>query len=117
LEKLVGGSVEFLEGANSITERYDCISRFRGCEESSVLIGTKILQTGVNIEEITHFINAREMKSEIATLQALGRALRRHESKSVVYIYDFLDKEKYLIEHSSNRKRHYEREGHTVNIL
>lgn len=117
LEKLVGGSVEFLEGANSITERYDCISRFRGCEESSVLIGTKILQTGVNIEEITHFINARGMKSEIATLQALGRALRRHESKSVVYIYDFLDKEKYLIEHSANRKRHYEREGHTVNIL
>lgn len=117
LEGLVGGSVEFLEGANSIGERYDCISRFRGCGESSVLIGTKILQTGVNIEEITHFINARGMKSEIATLQALGRALRRHDSKDVVYIYDFLDKEKYLSDHSVARKRHYEKEGHTVKIL
>jgi superfamily II DNA or RNA helicase len=117
LEEMVGGSVEFLEGANSIGERYDCISRFRGCDDSSVLIGTKILQTGVNIEEITHFINARGMKSEIATLQALGRALRRHDSKDVVYIYDFLDKEKYLSDHSVARKRHYEKEGHTVKIL
>ena len=117
LENLLSGNCEFLEGANSIGERYQAISRFRGCGESSVLIGTKILQTGINIEEITHFINARGMKSEIATLQALGRALRRHDSKEVVYIYDFMDKEKYLGNHSRARKRHYENEGHTVTIL
>ena len=117
LEEAIGGQVEFLEGDNSIEERYSCISRFREYDGPSVLIGTKILQTGVNIEEITHFINARGMKSEIATLQALGRALRRHDSKDVVYIYDFMDKEKYLLEHSSARKRHYENEGHTVNLL
>ena len=117
LENLLGGQCEFLEGANSIGERYESISRFRGHKGSSVLIGTKILQTGVNIEEITHMINARGMKSEIATLQALGRALRRHHSKDVVYIYDFLDKEKYLADHSIARRRHYEKEGHTVKIL
>ena len=116
LEDLLGGECEFLEGANSVGERYQAISRFRGCGESSILIGTKILQTGVNIEEITHLINARGMKSEIATLQALGRALRRHDSKDVVYIYDFMDKEKYLREHSISRKRHYEREGHQVTV-
>jgi len=116
LENLLGGESQFLEGANSIGERYQAISRFRGCRESSVLIGTKILQTGINIEEITHFINARGMKSEIATIQALGRALRKHESKEVVYIYDFLDEEKYLRDHSISRKRHYEREGHTIKI-
>ena len=117
LENLLGGQCEFLEGANSIGERYKAISRFRRCRESSVLIGTKILQTGINIEEITHFINARGMKSEIATLQALGRALRRHNSKDQVYVYDFLDKEKYLREHSLARQRHYKREGHQVKIL
>ena len=62
LENLLGGQCEFLEGANSIGERYESISRFRGHKGSSVLIGTKILQTGVNIEEITHMINARGMK-------------------------------------------------------
>jgi superfamily II DNA or RNA helicase len=117
LEKLVGGRCDFLEGLNSISERYSSITRFRNHRGPSVLIGTKILQTGINIEEITHFINARGMKSEIATLQALGRALRRHDSKDVVYIYDFLDKEKYLRQHSTARKRHYENEGHTVQIL
>jgi superfamily II DNA or RNA helicase len=117
LENLIGGQCEFLEGANSLGERYESISRFRGHKGSSVLIGTKILQTGVNIEEITHMINARGMKSEIATLQALGRALRRHDSKSVVYIYDFMDKEKYLRDHAISRKRHYKREGHEVKIL
>jgi len=117
LEDLFGEGCQFLEGANSIGERYSSISRFRDARGSSVLIGTKILQTGVNIEEITHFINARGMKSEIATLQALGRALRRHHTKDVVYVYDFMDKEKYLREHSKARKRHYEKEGHTVNLI
>ena len=116
LEDLLGDNCEFLQGCDSIGERYNAISRFRGCGDTSVLIGTKILQTGVNIEEITHFINARGMKSEIATIQALGRALRKHESKELVYVYDFLDKEKYLREHSLSRKRHYEREGHTVTV-
>ena len=57
------------------------------------------------------------MKSEIATLQALGRALRRHDDKEKVFIYDFLDKEKYLRTHSDARKQHYEKEGHNVTIL
>jgi len=117
LEDLLGEGCQFLEGANSIGERYSSISRFRDARGPSILIGTKILQTGVNIEEITHFINARGMKSEIATLQALGRALRRHHTKDVVYVYDFMDKEKYLREHSVARKRHYEKEGHTVSLL
>lgn len=117
LEKLFGGNCEFLQGSDSIGERYNAISKFRRHKTSSVLIGTKILQTGVNIEEITHFINARGMKSEIATLQALGRALRRHKSKDKVFVYDFLDKEKYLKEHSLARKKHYTNEGHEVIIL
>ena len=57
------------------------------------------------------------MKSEIATLQALGRALRRHETKDKVFIYDFLDKEKYLRNHSRARKQHYEKEGHEVTVI
>ena len=115
LQNLLGdGEVQFLQGEDSLGERYKSISSFRRFRGSSTLIGTKILQTGINIEEITHFINARGMKSEIATLQALGRALRRHDSKDKVFIYDFMDKEKYLREHSNARKRHYEKEGHEV---
>ena len=117
LEDLLGGNCEFLQGCDTIGERYEAISRFRGCGDSSILIGTKILQTGVNIEEITHFINARGMKSEIATLQALGRALRKHKTKDKVYVYDFYDQEKYLLKHSKERKKHYKAEGHEVKTI
>lgn len=113
----IGDQCYFLEGANSLEDRYKVIGRFVEDPGVSVLIGTKILQTGVNIEEITHFINARGMKSEVATLQALGRALRKHESKSRVFVYDFLDKERYLENHATARRRHYEREGHEVKTL
>ena len=113
-DSFAGLQSEFLEGACSVGERYQSISRFRNHGEGSILIGTRILQTGINIEEITHFINARGMKSEIATIQALGRALRVSDNKDKVYIYDFIDKEKYLSQHSRERVKHYKKEGHEV---
>ena len=112
-----GQQCEFLDGAKSVGERYESISRFRNHGEGAILIGTRILQTGINIEEITHFINARGMKSEIATIQALGRALRVSDNKDEVYVYDFLDKEKYLSKHSRERIAHYKKEGHEVEII
>jgi len=118
LENLLGNTdVQFLEGANTLAERYKSISKFRGSRTASTLIGTKILQTGINIEEITHFINARGMKSETATIQALGRALRISDNKDEVYVYDFIDKEKYLSGHSKERIKHYKKEGHEVVML
>ena len=106
-----------LWGEDPILTRYQTISKFISDKKSSVLIGTKILQTGINIEEITHFINARGLKSEIATIQALGRALRTHDSMNRVYIYDFIDNAKYLREHSRLRKEYYLSEGHEIKIL
>jgi superfamily II DNA or RNA helicase len=113
MDKL-GNTCRYIEGANSLGERYQAIDWFRKNPEGTVLIGTKILQTGVNIQEVTHLINARGMKSEIATLQALGRALRKHESKEQVYIYDFADEERYLKDHSKSRFSYYRKEGHEI---
>ena len=95
-----------LEGKDDISTRKSTISTFKN-EKHSVLIGTKIMQTGIDIPEITHLINARGLKSEIATLQALGRALRIHESKTKVNIYDFNDMVPYLKEHAASRRRAY----------
>ena len=105
LQKLIPGSLK-LEGKDDLTTRQKTITQFVETKHS-VLIGTTIMQTGVDIPEITHLINARGLKSEIATLQALGRALRIHESKSKVYIFDFKDQAPYLIKHSKDRVKHY----------
>jgi len=116
LNELIENSYK-LEGYDHVSTRYDTIKKFLDEKETSVLIGTKILQSGVNIEQISHFINARGWKSEIATLQALGRALRKHDSKLQVYIYDFYDKVKYLEKHSKDRIKAYKKEKHEVKIL
>ena len=113
LEKLIPKSV-FIEGVTSLSDRYKTIDKFKNKSNCSVLIGSKIMQTGVSINEITHFINARGLKSEIATIQALGRSLRKHESKEVVYVYDFKDEHKYLNRHYKERLSSYKKEGHEI---
>jgi superfamily II DNA or RNA helicase len=115
LNRLIPGS-HLLMGKNSLDERDEKVKEFIK-EESSVLIGTVIFQTGINIPEITHLINARGLKSEVATLQAAGRALRRHDSKSQVYIYDFIDDAPYLLKHSKQRVKSYKSLGFEVYLI
>lgn len=106
-----------LQGKDESDIRIQEIEKFTNSKEKKILIGTKILETGINIPEITHFINARGLKSDISTIQALGRALRKHESKPKVYIFDFLDELKVLETHSRKRINIYKKENHKVEIL
>ena len=99
-----------LEGKDDLTTRKKTIGAFKD-DKVSVLIGTTIMQTGIDIPEITHLINARGLKSEIATLQAMGRALRIHKSKNQVFIYDFYDRAPYLEKHAKERIKSYESLG------
>ena len=92
-----------LEGKDSLEDRDKTLQKFLEKDGPSVIIGTIIFQTGIDIPELTHLVNARGLKSEIATVQALGRTLRKHENKSQVYIYDFIDKAPYLGKHSKLR--------------
>ena len=92
-----------LEGKDSLQDRDKTLQKFLEKDGPSVIIGTIIFQTGIDIPELTHLVNARGLKSEIATVQALGRTLRKHKNKSQVYIYDFIDKAPYLGKHSKLR--------------
>ena len=95
-----------IEGKDSIAIRYELINDFKSLPKS-VMIGTKVMQTGISIDEITHMINARGLEGEIPTIQGLGRGVRKADGKSVVYYYDFYDKVKYLEKHSKKRIKHY----------
>jgi superfamily II DNA or RNA helicase len=106
-----------LEGINTIHERKEAIKDFLECDSAAFLIGTKVLQTGINIEEITHLVNARGLKDKIPTLQGLGRGMRKSVGKTSVMVYDFFDHIPYLREHSKARIRHYEDEGHEVSRI
>lgn len=114
LHDLIPNSI-FIEGKDDIESRYSLIDSFLSSKYSSTLIGTKIIQTGINIHEITHFVNARGLKDYIPTIQALGRSMRRNTDK--VYVYDFIDNVPYLKEHSKKRMKHYKLEGHEIQKL
>lgn len=106
-----------LEGINSTSERRRAIHGFVESSKAAFLIGTKVLQTGINIEEITHLINARGLKDKIPTIQGLGRGLRKMDGKSSVMVYDFMDEIPYMDEHSKQRIKHYRKEGHEINWI
>lgn len=109
LHELLPGSLK-LEGKDDIVSRKKTIEKFASSEKA-VLIGTTIMQTGIDIPEITHLVNARGLKSEIATIQAMGRALRIHKSKQKVFIFDFFDKAPYLQKHAKERIKSYKSLG------
>lgn len=105
-----------VEGKNSVSDRYDSIKEFLNSDHG-IIIGTKVMQTGINIDELTHMINARGMKSDIATLQALGRLVRK-DKDNIVYYYDIADKNiQYLEKHSNSRLKAYKKEKHDVRII
>jgi superfamily II DNA or RNA helicase len=113
LKDLIPNSFQ-LEGKDSLLTRRQTIEDFKTKNKKTVLIGTVILQTGVDIPEITHFINARGMKSEIATIQAIGRSLRISEGKTEATIFDFYDDAMYLASHSKKRLKHYKSEDFDI---
>lgn len=68
------------------------------------VISTVIWNEGINIPELNVIINAAGGKSEIRTLQILGRGLRITDKKKELILWDIFDpSHKYLIEHFGER--------------
>lgn len=109
LEELKGSipNCVSVEGKDSLDDRYSIIKKFIKSKDPICLIGTNVMQTGISINEITHMINARGLKGEIPTVQGLGRGIRKSDTKTQMYFYDFFDKVPYLDSHSESRIEHY----------
>jgi superfamily II DNA or RNA helicase len=75
------------------------------------VIATATWREGVNVPSLDCVINAAGGKSEIFTLQSIGRGLRTTNSKQEVLIVDFLDPYKYLSEHAIQRISIYVENG------
>jgi superfamily II DNA or RNA helicase len=106
-----------IEGITKIEERKFIIYEFSTAKETTCLIGTKVLQTGINIKEVTHLINARGLSDKTPTIQGLGRGLRVTDHKKEVKFYDFFDDMPFLKDHSKNRIKTYKEEGHEINWI
>jgi superfamily II DNA or RNA helicase len=97
------GNFRFIRGATSQDSR-DLAKKALISKRLKVLITTCIWREGINIPSLDVVVNAGGGKSEIATLQQIGRGLRKTDEKSTVTIVDFFDpSHNYLISHFGER--------------
>ena len=102
-----GIKARWIHGSHKSKHRKEVISEFKS-GEVDVIIST-LLKEGVDIPEITAYVNAGGGKSEISNIQRVGRALRQSKdgTKNAV-IVDFIDGgHKFLSEHWDSRWRTY----------
>ena len=55
------------------------------------MIATTIFKEGINIPELNVLVNATMGKSDIATMQVIGRGLRKTATKTEIIVYDLFD--------------------------
>lgn len=102
---------EFIQGSDTAEDR-ERVKHALNSKELKCVIATTIWKEGINIPELNVIINAAGGKSEIATIQAIGRGLRRTSTKKEIIIYDCMDSShKYLIEHYGHRMAIYTEMG------
>lgn len=94
LQKLMeaaGLRVEFIQGENDQAERKAALSRL-GAGEIDALIGTTILDVGVDVPAVGLIVLAGGGKAEVSLRQRIGRGLRsKKHGPNVAFIVDFDD--------------------------
>ncbi len=93
----------FVQGCTKNNDREE-IKKDLQSKDIDCVICTTVWKEGINIPSLDCVINGAGGKSEIATLQAIGRGTRRTKEKDEMYIIDFFDpSHKFLIEHFGQR--------------
>lgn len=106
-----------INGKHSTRTRQDVLERMRN-GRAGVYIATGIFGEGVDIPSVDALIIAGAGKSHIRLLQQVGRGLRKKAGENRVTIIDFIDTaNKYLVKHANKRKKIYQEEGFTVEVV
>ena len=101
----------FVQGSTESEQREDIKSAFKN-KDIKLVIATVVFKEGVNIPSLNVICNAAGGKSEIATLQSIGRGLRTTQDKKEVILIDFFDPSHYyLVDHFGTRLCLYFEEG------
>lgn len=90
---------------------------------NAVIIATfSLISTGINIPTLQNIIFACPTKSKIPVLQAIGRVLRLHKSKTMAKVFDIVDDYRYngnephVMKHFQARFDYYNQESFEVEL-
>lgn len=101
---------------HKVKKRDQILQEFRD-GKFDILVSTIIISRGKNAPLIRYILNASSMDAEERTIQILGRAVRKHESKKKAYLDDLMFPGRYLQRHGKHRKNYYLIEGLKVIML
>lgn len=95
----------FIRGENNQAERHEALANL-GAGKLDVVIGTNILDVGVDVPAVGMIILAGAGKAEVAMRQRIGRGLRaKKNGPNVAFVLDFNDvKNTHLRAHSRQRR-------------
>lgn len=101
----VGMRAEFINGDDDAEGRKRALSKL-GTGEIQVLIGTNILDVGVDVPSVGCIVLAGGGKAEVANRQRIGRGLRAKKTgPNICFVLDFMDEHnQHLQEHALQRR-------------
>ena len=115
LAELTGG--KHLYGGTSKKERKIMFDEFASGDLNVLVSTLSIFAEGINIPSLDIIINAGANKSNIKTIQVLGRVLRKLEGKDDACYIDFIDESRFFKSASFKRRTTLINEGHEVKII
>lgn len=103
--------IEFVWGQTPAEDRL-AVKRLLETRQVNSVIANAVWREGIDIPSLGAVINAAGGKSEILTLQSIGRGLRTTPDKTDVILIDYFDpSHRFLIEHFGYRLSLYFEEG------
>jgi superfamily II DNA or RNA helicase len=122
-ERLPNRKVHFIHGDVETLDREE-VRRITEEETDSVIVASYgTFSTGINIKHLHNVIFASPTKSQIRTLQSIGRGLRLGENKQKAVLYDIVDDLRYgnyvnfALKHYEERVRIYNDEKFSIKSL
>lgn len=101
---------------SGIKDRKKILEDFRE-NKIDILVSSIIISRGKNVPLIKYILNASSMDSEERAIQILGRGVRKHATKSKVYLDDLMFPGRYLNRHAKHRRNYYTIEKLKVILL
>lgn len=120
LREVTDKKVYYVDGTIGSDLREEFKSRMEKNDDVIIVASYGTFSTGISIKNIHNVFFTESFKSEVIIRQSIGRGLRKHASKDVVKIYDFIDDFRYqdedvnwlnyIYRHGAERRKIYREE-------
>jgi len=98
LRNITNKKVYYVDGTIKSDLREEFKARMENNDDVIIVASYGTFSTGISIKNIHNIFFTESFKSEVIIRQSIGRGLRKHHSKEIVKIYDFIDDFRYTDE-------------------